>query len=61
MRYVVYSKVLKVEEQKEPKVGWFVHFEGSWESIFLGEEKPAFEPGDTVKITFEKSNKGARP
>jgi hypothetical protein len=34
--------------------GWFVNFEHSHEALYLGEEKPALEPGDRVKITFER-------
>lgn len=33
--------------------GWWVHFDGSRESIFFNGEKP-YEVGDRVKITFEK-------
>lgn len=34
--------------------GWFVNFEHSHEALYLGEEKPLLEPGDRVKITFER-------
>lgn len=36
-----------------PLPGWWVHFEGSRESLFFDGDKP-FEKGDKVKITFEK-------
>ena len=32
-------------------LGWFVHFEGSYESIYVGEERPrGLEVGDEVDI-----------
>ena len=34
--------------------GWFLYLEGSYEAIHMGAEKPEFNPGDRVKITFEK-------
>lgn len=34
--------------------GWFVSFEHSHEALYLGDEKPTLEPGDRVKITFER-------
>lgn len=68
-RYVVHSTVLKVEERKaklyvsgvggdaifnEVSRGWFVWLDGSFEAIHLGLEKPEFEKGDKVKVTFER-------
>lgn len=35
-------------------LGWFVQFEGSWESLSLGKEKPGWATGDKIKITMEK-------
>ena len=33
------------------KLGWFVHFEGSYEALFVGSEKPeGLEPGTEVDI-----------
>lgn len=43
----------QVEKERRSK-GWFVQFEGSHEAIHLGNEKPTFEVGDTIRITFEK-------
>lgn len=50
VRFIINVPVTKVE-----KIGdlWYAHFQGSWESLALGTEKP-FEVGDMVKITFEK-------
>lgn len=61
----VYTTVVGIKEMnqvvewKEDAVigrslGWFVHFEGSRESIHFGFEKPDIEVGDKFKITFEK-------
>jgi hypothetical protein len=33
------------------KLGWFVHFEGSYESLYVGDEKPeSLNPGTEVDI-----------
>jgi len=69
MIYSLSTTVLSVEEgfkthhisgsgpdavfEKE-SLGWFVHFEGSYEAIYLGDSRPNFNPGDKVKVTFEK-------
>lgn len=37
---------------KEP-LGWYVHFEGSWESLYMGHEKPDFVKGQKVEISFK--------
>jgi hypothetical protein len=34
-------------------IGWFIHLEGSWESLFIGYEKPDLNVGDNVIITIE--------
>lgn len=39
---------------KETSRGWFVHFIGSNEAIRFGDEKPDWNVGDKVKITFER-------
>lgn len=51
VRYIIYTKIKAIF--KEP-LGWFIHLEGSWESICLGMEEPDFIPGDPVKITLER-------
>lgn len=68
-RFIIYSQVAKIEEKftrmydkgKGPEAmfveasrGWFVHLEGSRESLFLGTERPPFEVGDCIKISIEK-------
>lgn len=69
IKYYIVARVTKVEEvfnktyvsgvgeravfQEESK-GWFVHFGGSHEKMNFGAEKPDFNVGDSVKITFEK-------
>lgn len=48
--HAIYTRADRVEHFPPH---WWVHFVGSWETLRFGEEKP-FEPGDLVKITFEK-------
>jgi hypothetical protein len=41
-------------------LGWFVHFEGSWEALFVGYEKPeGLETGSEVDIIIQPRK--ARP
>lgn len=69
MIYSIYTKVVKNEESFERlhlsgsgesavftkrSLGWFVTFEGSYESLFFGDEKPKLSVGKTVKITFQE-------
>lgn len=35
-------------------LGWYVHFEGSWEAVFLGFDKPDLDAGDEVEIVIRK-------
>jgi hypothetical protein len=53
VRYAIYAKVSTIRESPQ---GWFVHFAGSHESVFLGPEKLDFNVGDKVKITFERTS-----
>lgn len=63
------AKVLKVEEKFRQKcksgvgkeavmedvsLGWFMHLQGSFESLHVGETKPAIEPGEYVLVTIRK-------
>jgi hypothetical protein len=41
--------VHKVEYEN---MGWFVHLEGSWESLHVGMDKPDLEPGQTMVVTM---------
>jgi hypothetical protein len=52
VRYVVLAKVKSMFLMDG---SWFVHFDGSHESICLGRERPNFNPGNIVKITFERT------
>lgn len=67
--YTIEAKALKVEEcfetlrvdkigdevmTQKQSLGWFVHFQGSHESIFFGDEKPDFAVDDIVVITFRR-------
>ena len=53
VKYAVYTRVLKVEKLSR---GWFVQFEGSWESLNFGPVRPHLYVGERVKITFEHVN-----
>lgn len=50
--YVIYTRAKHVYRLKDG-VEWWVQFEGSWEALRFGEDRP-FDQGDMVKITFEK-------
>lgn len=67
INYSIFTKVVKVEEAKQRvhlsgsgdaatfttiSLGWFVTFEGSYESLYFGETRPKFTVGKNVKITF---------
>ena len=52
MRFVIYAQIKKLFEVKDQ--GWFVLFDGSHESLFLGAEKPPLAISDCVRITIEK-------
>ena len=52
-QYTVLTKVLEIKWLDIPK-GWFVHFDGSRESINFGSEPPTWTTGDIIKITFER-------
>lgn len=52
--YVVYTKAALVEARgPAPDTSWWVRFDGSWESLYFGGDKP-FEEGALIKITFEE-------
>jgi hypothetical protein len=65
--YVFYATVLDVEHRfkrlhvaghgpdaifKTQPIGWFLHLQGSSESIYIGQDQPSIRPGDTVKVTI---------
>lgn len=52
IQYSIWAIVKRIEWRNQPD-GWFVQFEGSWESLNFGIEHPAWDVGDTVKITFQ--------
>jgi hypothetical protein len=52
-RFIIYTDVIKVERYRDR---WWVHFDGSWESIGFDVEDTPFKQGDMVKITFEKAD-----
>jgi hypothetical protein len=68
MVYKIPTKVIRLEQKSrvtrgfvvegEAKcfredLGWFVHFEGSYESLFIGKDRPNdLEPGTHVEIVI---------
>lgn len=50
-RYTIPTRVVRIIQKKE---GWFVHFEGSWEMLNLGLDRPDLEEGDEVIITIQR-------
>ena len=67
--YILKTRVKKIEEVfdrtwlrgqgKEAEFqtisrGWFVQFEGSLESIRFGAQKPDWQEGDEIAITFRR-------
>ena len=69
MRYKFNTKVLRVERKNRiiravkigdeivttpQDMGWYVHLEGSWESLYLGFEQPDLVAGDVVTVILEK-------
>lgn len=57
IRYNIHTTVTKVFQLGEM---WFIHFDGSWESLAVGFEEPDLLAGDKVLITFQRiADKGA--
>lgn len=54
--YVFQTRVKKLEKAKISLncEGWFVHLEGSWESLFLGEDEPNLVVGDTIEVRIRR-------
>jgi len=67
-RYKIMTSVRSIEEVEQivrahkkgddvilekENMGWYVCFEGSWERMYLGNEKPALKIGQKVMITVE--------
>lgn len=68
MRFLIKTKVLKIEELFDERYvkgvgkdvvfaktskGFFVLFEGSYEKLYLGMERPELQEGDRVRIIIE--------
>lgn len=73
MRFVTFSKVIKVEERfrkryikgvgdkaefETESLGFFLWMKGSHEAMHLGFEDPGFNVGNKLKITIEKVQNG---
>lgn len=71
VRYIINTKVANIEEEFVPTYisgigkdalfenrskGWFAYFEGSYEAIHVGAEKPELAKGDRVRITIERES-----
>lgn len=68
MNYILHDTIVKVEERsrvvrtkkgpgdtildESENLGWWLVL-GCGISIQVGDEKPSFEPGDTIRITIE--------
>ena len=52
-RYHIHA-VVEAIYQPTGATNWFVHFEGSREALSFGPDKPEWEVGDRVHITFMK-------
>lgn len=64
--YAFRSSITKIEEHKrivrgykdehgqaqfeEKSLGWFIHLDGSWESLGVGAEKPDLNVGQQMKV-----------
>jgi len=46
---------------KTQSVGWFVLFEGSHESLYMGQDFPNLTTGDAVEIRIRKANAQSSP
>ncbi len=55
-RYIIHTIVKRLYESFDHREsrGWFVTFEGSSESLYLGTTRPFFEENDHIRITIEK-------
>lgn len=53
INYTLVVKVESIRWHNNPD-GYFVHFEGSRESLNFGIEPPQWSEGDDIKITFER-------
>jgi len=54
VKYIVVTRVLSIKWLDDHPEGWFVHFEGSRESLNFGLERPVWEVGDVIEISFHK-------
>lgn len=69
--YLIVTKAISVTERfvrqhisgvgdqakfQDTSLGWYLLMEGSYEALYLGNEKPPFVSGDPIRITIEKSS-----
>lgn len=50
-----WNDAAKQFEHHYENLGWFIHFGGSHEKLFVGYERPCFEVNDPIQITIEKA------
>lgn len=41
---------------EKENLGWFLGFEGSFEALYVGKEKPPYEVGEEVDIVIRKKD-----
>jgi len=58
VKYIVVTRVLEIKWLNHPD-GWYVHFEGSRESLNFGIDRPAWDVGDVIEISFHKKESHA--
>jgi hypothetical protein len=55
-----HTKIRKLERKTQlvrsetKDLGWYVLLEGSWNSLYIGEECPDWHVGDEMRVTIEK-------
>jgi hypothetical protein len=45
-------KIVDVVHTDTEDLGWYVQFDGSWESLYVGHEQPALSEGQAVVIVI---------
>ena len=51
---VRYTFKVRVQQVKEIAGEWFVEFVGFHHSLFFGTKKPDFDPGDYVRVSYQR-------
>lgn len=48
------TAVTKDDGIEKERLGWFLHLEGSYEKLYIGETAPQLQVGDRVRVTIRK-------